>query len=749
MRSHNRPLFHQTLKNLPVLLLIAIAFLTDPLAAAVSKSKPPIPRPRPVGLKTTVQPALPLVVKKAPVLKRSSIQIASVAGSLSSSELKTLDRAIRNALGKNFASAFRESSKLSDPAARTLIEWLYVISPKLGAGHERITQFIKSNPEWPRKSTMHKRAEQSLYKNRPSPEVVLKYYRSRSPKTAEGKFALARAYSALGNASKARQWARNAWRNNKMSKGFEKANLKEFSKLLSRADHKARVQFYVYAREIKPALRNAARLGSGHVKMVRAANAYLRKSSKARRAYSAVPAKLRNDPSLLYARVRGLRRKKKIVDARRLIAQAPTAPGTRGNLKRWWTERRLLAREALAAGAKTEAYKLASEHGFPLNATYVNNFVDAELMSGWLALRHLKKSSIALIHFKNLEKAADGPRSKSAAGYWLSRTYKARGNKTLAKKYLERSASRPQTYYGQLSLDALGRSPTPIPLGATPASTSKRLKTYKTVRALIYLKKLGHKSLVNSFFAHLPYVLKHPGDLAALSALATRYGLPHVSLRIAKRSSSVHGYEFGRLKFPTNVLPRLKKIGKPVESALVHALIRQESEFNGRARSHAGAQGLMQMMPGTARITARRHRQRYSRKRLTSDPAYNLMLGTAHIGDLISDFRGSYIMLMAAYNAGGGRVSEWNRKYGDPRKGEIDPIDWVESIPFNETRNYVKRVMENMHVYRSALNGGSKYTMTSDLSRARIKTIRSTKRAVSNSGGCIAVSADSSDDVIC
>jgi soluble lytic murein transglycosylase len=178
----------------------------------------------------------------------------------------------------------------------------------------------------------------------------------------------------------------------------------------------------------------------------------------------------------------------------------------------------------------------------------------------------------------------------------------------------------------------------------------------------------------------------------------------------------------------------------------VHALIRQESEFNGGARSHAGAQGLMQMMPGTARITARRYRQRYSRKRLTSDPAYNLMLGTAHIGDLISDFNGSYIMLIAAYNAGGGRVNEWNKKFGDPRSGTIDPIDWVESIPFNETRNYVKRVMENMHVYRSALNGGSKYTMTADLSRAR-KNARTPSASTSRS--CIAVTADSTDDVIC
>ncbi len=739
----------RTLKILPAILVSATVFVIQPLAASVSQNQIPLPRPRPIGLKANTQLATPTVFQKPLASKnKSPIVLTPSTGSLSGSELKILGRAIRNARGKDFASAFRDSAKLSDPAARILIEWLYVMSPRLEAGHARISKFIKTNPGWPRKSTLRIRAEQSLYKSRPKPEVVLNHYRSQSPASAEGKLALARAYSASGNTSKARQWVRDAWRNNKMGKSLERAALKEFSKLLTRKDHVARVQFYIYARKIKPALRNAARLGAGYTRMVNAANAYLRKSSKARRYYSAVPAQLRNDPALLYARVRGLRRKKKIEQARRLIANAPTTINNRGNLKRWWTERRLLAREAIAAGARGEGYRLAAEHGFPLNNTYVNNFVDAELMSGWIALRHLKKTSVALIHFKNLEKAADGPRSRSAAAYWLSRTYKARGNAALSKKYLERSASRPRTYYGQLALDALGRSPATIPLGATPRSTSSRLKSYATVRAMIYLHKLGHKSLTYSFFGYLPYALKQPGDLAALAALATSYGLPHVSLRIAKRSSSVHGYDFGHLQFPTNVLPRLKKIGKPVESALVHALIRQESEFNGRARSHAGAQGLMQMMPGTARITARRHGQRYSRKRLTSDPAYNLMLGTAHIGDLIGNFNGSYIMLIAAYNAGGGRVNEWVRKYGDPRKGAIDPIDWVESIPFNETRNYVKRVLENMHVYRSALNGGSKYTMTADLSRAQ-STTRVQARTNSNASGCIAVSADSSEDVIC
>jgi len=742
LRAFQKSSSSRTLKILSAGIAILSLVVAEPLSANIVQDKIPLPLPRPINFTATIQTGAPVNITRRP-----AIALRSSSGSLSGSQLKLLDRAIRFAVNNQFSSAFKESKNLPDPAARMLIEWLYVLSPKLEAGHQRISQFLKSNPEWPRKSIMRTRAEQSLFKTRPSPDVVLNYFRFQKPESAAGKLALARAYLTAGNKSKARRWARDAWRENKMGKSQEKRAFKEFRKLLSHADLRARVQFYIYARDIKSARRNAARLGSSYVKMVAAAHAYLSKSSKARKAYSAVPAKLRNDTSLLYARVRGLRFKKKYVEARRLIAKAPKSRGKRGNLKRWWIERRIMAREALATGAKSEAYRLTSAHGMPSNAKYINDYLDAEFMSGWIALRHLKKTSVALIHFKRLEKAADGPRSRSSAAYWLSRTYKMRGNTALARKYLERSASRPRTYYGQLALDGLGRSLVPISLGITQPTALNRFKSYNAVRALMYLNKLGFTSWGNSFFGQLPYAMKKPGDLAALSALATSYNLPHVALRVAKRSSSIYGYDFGRLQYPTNVLPRLKKIGRPVEMALVHAIIRQESEFNGAARSPVGAQGLMQMMPGTAKITAKKHGQRYSRKRLYN-PSYNLMLGTAHIGDLIYRFSGSYIMLIAAYNAGGGRVNQWNKKFGDPRTGAIDPIDWVESIPFNETRNYVKRVMENMHVYRSALNGGSKFSMTADL--ARFETIAKTPaRSRSTTSGCIAVSVDSTDDVIC
>jgi len=205
---------------------------------------------------------------------------------------------------------------------------------------------------------------------------------------------------------------------------------------------------------------------------------------------------------------------------------------------------------------------------------------------------------------------------------------------------------------------------------------------------------------MRNFFFNLAHLLEPVEDRVALASLARDLGHHHIALRIAKISAR-RGAELPQFSYPTDILPEFDKPGRQVEQALIHALIRQESEFNPAAISHAGARGLMQLMPATAKGVARLHGARYHRPHLTQRPQYNLMLGTAHVGDLIHAFGGSYIMTIAAYNAGPGRIPQWTKRYGDPRQGEIEAVDFIESIPFNETRNYVKRVLENLQVYRS------------------------------------------------
>jgi soluble lytic murein transglycosylase len=208
-----------------------------------------------------------------------------------------------------------------------------------------------------------------------------------------------------------------------------------------------------------------------------------------------------------------------------------------------------------------------------------------------------------------------------------------------------------------------------------------------------------------------------------------------MSLRLAKAAAQ-RNLDIDSWGYPVRALPDWKQIGKPVEKALVYGLSRQESEFNPTAGSKVGAQGLMQIMPGTAKLIAKQYGLKYRAGMLTSDPAYNVKLGAAHLGDLIEDFGGSYVLTLVAYNAGPRRSREWVAEYGDLRDGKIDPIDWVESIPFQETRQYVQKVLQNVHVYRSRLAPKTVGPMTADLSRGAVKpmTVAGTASEVTPAG---------------
>lgn len=290
----------------------------------------------------------------------------------------------------------------------------------------------------------------------------------------------------------------------------------------------------------------------------------------------------------------------------------------------------------------------------------------------------------------------------------MGRAAEARGRADEARSYYQQASSYPTTFYGQLAISRLsssGNARLQLPASPSPtAAHSGALAASDMVRAFELLNEAGEDSLARSFVIELAKTLPDATALAALADLMVERDLPNLSVRVAKIAAG-RGISLPERSYPTAVLPAFTQVGKPVEPALVYGLSRQESEFNPRAVSHAGARGLMQLMPRTARAVARQIGVPYRRARLTDDPSYNATLGSAHLSDLLDDFAGSYIMTIAAYNAGAHRVSQWVERYGDPRDPAVDPIDWMENIPFTETRNYVQRVIENVQVYRARLNG--------------------------------------------
>ena len=287
-----------------------------------------------------------------------------------------------------------------------------------------------------------------------------------------------------------------------------------------------------------------------------------------------------------------------------------------------------------------------------------------------------------------------------------------------ARRHFLAAAKHHRAYYGQLARDRMGYALPPRP-EVSGAGARTGLQTHELVKVISLLVGANNRALLPAFFAAALKLLKTAEEMAALSQMAYTLGHPNIGVRMAKHAAE-RGHDLGELAYPYKLLPPYKLLSGNVERALVHGVIRQESEFNAIAISRSGARGLMQLMPGTARLMARAHKQRYRRTKLTKDPRYNLKLGTAYLARLLDRFKGSYILTAAGYNAGPGRAKQWLERYGDPRRGMIDPIDWVESIPFNETRDYVQKVLENTQIYRAQFNRNKTSTINRDLARGKL-----------------------------
>lgn len=620
------------------------------------------------------------------------------------------DRAFSDALEKALSGKHDQAqalkSRLSDPVQRKVIDWLYAQSRSLDAGYARIIAFLDDNPDWPQQRLITIRAEQALYDQKAPAAAIFSFFASRQPETAMGKLALSRAYLARGDRAKAAAWAARAWREDDFSESGEKRVMAEFGGLIGQADHRARLVRLIYEQESRAALRTAARISSDHVKLAKAAAALFSLSKDGPRLYGAVPASLRNQLLLTYPLARYYRKTGNEAKARAMLRQVPASHNELSYPYPWWVERRLIARMSLRPGAQQawrEAYELASEHGYS-SGEY---FEQGEFLAGWIALRFLKQPEIARKHFSRLRKGTTKDREIARAEYWLGRVDAAVGRQPDARRHYEAAARRPFTYYGQLARDMIGLNRAAIRVSATPQASPAdmaALDRNEVARAARMVGQAGQPALLPPFFSTLAPRLKSRGEATALATLAWRLGAPNLALRTAKRAAS-GGFDLGGFAYPVNALPNYERIADPVDRAFVLGLIRQESEFNLTATSGVGARGLMQIMPGTAKLIAKAHGQSYDASRLGRDAGYNLTLGTAHLSDLLKQYNGSYILTLVAYNAGPGRVTDWVERYGDPRTGEIEAVDWVEAIPFTETRGYVKKVMANVQVYRSRLDG--------------------------------------------
>jgi len=706
-----------------------------------AKPKIPLPRPRPIARNAvpktadkpaektatkpaaTVTPAAPAIAPATrqhaalpPAIARKPPTPAAIAttSSTSSDDKEALESVIELVRKHKPADATQAEAAISDPLARKLAEWIVLRSDDNGASVERYRAFITANPSWPSQTFLRRRLEAALWDDHRDDATVWSWFETESPISAKGKFSLARAMIGRGDKANAERLVRDAWRNDTMSEDTENASLDLFGALITPGDQKARMDLFLYGSEHEMALRAAKRLGSGEVALAKARIASYHKAPNTRALLEAVPSELHNDPGYLFSRIQLLRREEKFAEAAQLMMSAPKDPNRLYNLDEWWVERRLLARKMIDVGEHRTAYLIARDAALPSRDIYKT---EQEFTAGWIALRFLDDPATATQHFARIGAGSANPTTLARAGYWQGRAAEAAGHSQEAHTAFAAAAEQSTSYYGQLARAKLGLPQ--IELNGAPAARGRGVERLEIVRAVQLLYELGEGEIAVPIFADAG----ENGDtdaLVGLGELAAHQGDARGMLLMGK-SALNRGLPFDFYAYPVMGIPPFKSIGPDVEPSIIYAIARQESAFNPAVVSPAQAYGLMQVTPEAGKYVCKKYGANFDLARLKTDPVYNAALGAAELGGLIDDYRGSYIMTFAAYNAGRGSVKKWIDRYGDPRDPKVDAVDWVELIPFAETRNYVQRIMENLQVYRARFGGGTRLQIEADLHRGSVE----------------------------
>ena len=588
-----------------------------------------------------------------------------------------------------------EAAAATDPIVRTTLEWVALRNAR-DVGTQRLQAFLDSHPAWPARDVIAHRIEEEFYASHADAKLVEGYFSHSAPQTAFGKLALARALASEGKTAEAQDLVRTVWRKADLTGGLEIKVKAEFGAYLTTADHKARADRLLYEEENEAGLRAAALAGPDVLALAKLRVA-MSDEVATDKMFAAIPAAMQSDPAYLLAKVQKLRRAAKVTEAAALMLTAPRDPALLIDGDAWWIERRMIARKLLDLNDPATAYRICAEN----SAESDEAKIDAEFHAGWIALRFLNDPARAAKHFDAAALIAQTPISIARIAYWQGRTAEISQSENaseLAEAFYEKAAERVSTYYGQLARERLQLPPIKLrSLG--PAATGKARD--ESVRIVELLYALDENDLALSLAAEAAQHLTSEPQLAALANVVAAERDAHDSLVIGKILGQ-RQIAADSLAFPTYGVPDFEPLANSAPPAIVYAIARQESGFDPHAVSSAGAKGLMQMIDSTAKRTAEQIGVNFDVARLTSDAAFNARLGAAHLGELIAEQGGSPILTFAAYNAGGRRVKEWIEAYGDPRTPGVDPIDWVERIPFEETRNYVQRVMENWTMYQAS-----------------------------------------------
>jgi soluble lytic murein transglycosylase len=492
--------------------------------------------------------------------------------------------------------------------------------------------------------------------------VTVRRFMGDKPTSAKGRLALARVLLSEGDRGRAESEVRETWRSEELSAKLETEVLTVFPNVVTRADHIARMDGRVGAKDFTAAMRAAVRLRGPYVSIVKACAAAMTKGSNARVLLEKVPSEVRQDLGYTLCRIHWLLRNNGIAEATRLMVAAPRDAMSAQNTDQWWRERRVLARELLDLGDSKTAYQIVRDAAPPADEYYRAEF---QFMAGWIALRFLNDPAAALAHFGHVDDGSSNPIVLARASYWRGRGEHAAGRVPEARANYEAAARHSTSYYGQLARAKLGLDDVALRRTSDP-DLAHRARRLDVVRAAEMLYSIGERDLAVRFVTALAESSADVSALAALAEITARYEDAQAMLLIGK-TALARGLAVDAYAFPTLGVPHYRAIGPDVEPSIVYSVARTESGFDPRDASPANAVGLMQVTPEAGRDTATRFGIAYDWNRLVCDPVYNTQMGAAELAGLFHDYGGSYLLIFAGYNAGRGRVEKWIAQYGDPR----------------------------------------------------------------------------------
>ena len=605
----------------------------------------------------------------------------------------------------DWTTARQAAERTKERLPGKVLHWLELTRNTMSSFSDLVA-FADANPDWPLMSTLRERAE-DVAKDVPD-AILLPYFQKNAPTTPPGKLRLADMLMVMGQGEPAVALIRATWLAPDLDPDTEKAILERYAHSLRPEDHAARLDRLIWEGLEGAARRMLPLVAEDHRLLGEARLALAGQQAEADSLVARLPRRLDGDPGLLFERARSDRRRGRLEEAAEIMT---VVPDYLGRPAAWWTERQILARHLIEAGKDGLAYAVVSPSGPSERGM---EFADAEFLSGWIALRRLADPKTAAEHFARLYHAAKLPVSLARAAYWTGLAAESLGMKDEARRWLMAAAEQGTTYYGQLASARLGMATEPrFPADPTPgAEDIAAFEANELTRATRLMAEIGESETAKPFLLRLSAATKSPSRQKLIAALAESMARFDVAIVAAKRAGT-EGVPLLASGFP--VIPVEHGAA---EKPLVLAITRQESGFDVAAVSRSDARGLMQLKPSTAKQLAKSLSLAFSADRLLTDASYNLTLGSAYLDRMIDRFGGSYVLSIAAYNAGPARVAQWLSAYGDPRGGAIDVVDWIELIPFGETRNYVQRVLENLQVYRLRLGDAEHaFKLAQDLKR--------------------------------